>query len=516
MKTRILATLVALSVLAHADVRLPAIISDHMVLQAETEAPIWGWAEPGEEVSVALAGTTKTTKADAAGKWKVVFSKLKPGASLTLKVKGKNELTVNDVAVGEVWLCSGQSNMAMSVERSNNFEQEKVNATLPIRMFTVERSPQPQPQDDCKGSWVRVSMDTVGKFSATAYFFGRGLHVGGVESSIGLINSSVGGTAVEAWTSHEAQSKLAEYATISEPWTKLTAVAFDEAAAEKKFQEQRAKWLENVKAAKEANKPLPRGPQKPIDPRLQPNHPANLFNGMIAPIIPYGIRGAIWYQGESNAAKPFANLYGLQLRTMIADWRGRWGHDFPFAWVQLPDFRAPQKEPSEPTGWVTVREQMLKTLSVPKTGMAITLGLGEEKDIHPKNKQDVGARLARWARAEVYGGKRESSGPLPGGHKIADGKVTITFTHAEGLRVKGGGAVKGFAIAGADKKFVWADALIDGDKVIVSSPEVKEPAAVRYAWADNPVWSLENAGRLPASPFRTDDWPIEAAATSRR
>lgn len=499
------------SVLAHADVKLPAIISDRMVLQAETTAPIWGWAEPGEEVTVTLGKTTKTTKADATGKWKVVFTKLKSGGGLTLKVKGKNELTVNDVAVGEVWLCSGQSNMAMSVDRAKDFEQEKMNATLPIRMFTVERNPQPEPQADCKGKWELASPETVGKFSATAYFFGRELHMHGIEAPIGLINSSYGGTAVEAWTSHEAQSKLPEYATIAESWVKAEAEPFDPAAAEQKYQAARAKWAEAVKKAKAGNKPLPRSPRKATAPRLSQNHPANLFNGMIAPLVPYGVRGALWYQGENNSNKSFSNLYGLQLRTLVQDWRTRFGSEFAFAWVQLPDYRAPQTEPVEESKWAIVREQMLKALAAPKTGMAIALGCGEEKDIHPKNKQEVGARLAMWARAKVYGQKCESSGPLPASHPIKGGNVTITFKHADGLKARDG-EVKGFAIAGADKKFVWADARIEGSKVIVSSPEVKAPAAVRYAWADNPVWSLENAAGLPATPFRTDDWPLTTTA----
>jgi len=507
MKPRYFLLSLLLAPLARADVKLPAIISDHMVLQAETNAPIWGWAEPGEEVAVTLDKTTLKTKADAAGKWKVAFTKLKPGASLTLKVKGKNELTVNDVAVGEVWLCSGQSNMAMTVNRAKDFDEEKTKATVPIRIFSVARDPQPEPQVDCKGTWVLCSPDTVGSFSATAYFFARELHEHGVESTIGLINSSYGGTPVEAWTSHEAQSKLPGYKEIAEPWVKSDAEPFDEAAAEKQFQERHAKWLEIAKKAKAEKKPAPRAPKKAVASIVQPSRPANLFNGMIAPIIPYGIRGGIWYQGESNANKTYTPLYGTQLRTMIKDWRTRFGHDFPFGWVQLPDYRAPQQQPGEPSSWAVIRDGMLKSLSVPKTGMAVTLGCGEEKDIHPKNKQDVGRRLALWARAKVYGGKEVPSSPLPSGHKIKGNEVTITFAHAEGLRAKEG-EVKGFAIAGADKKFVWADARIDGNKVIVSSPDVKTPAAVRYAWADNPVWSLENGAGLPATPFRTDTWPL--------
>jgi sialate O-acetylesterase len=228
---------------------------------------------------------------------------------------------------------------------------------------------------------------------------------------------------------------------------------------------------------------------------------------MIAPIAGYTIRGGIWYQGESNAAKTFADLYAEQLESMIRDWRRRWREDFAFAWVQLPDFKPPQKEPVENDGWNIVREEMVHALKLDDTGMAITLGLGEANDIHPKNKQDVGRRLAAWALGEVYDQAGvATSGPLPTGHKIRGNEVIVSFKHTDGgLRARGG-EVKGFAIAGPDRKFVWANARIEGEKVVVSHPDVKQPAAVRYAWAPNPVWSLENGAGLPATPFRTDDW----------
>ncbi|MBI5775006.1 MAG: sialate O-acetylesterase [Verrucomicrobia bacterium] len=505
----VLACLFALALhSALADVRLPAIFSDHMVLQQNAAIKIWGWADPLETVVVSLGGQVLGTAADKDGRWEVKLAKkFKAGDKLALVVKGKNTLTVNDVLVGEVWLCSGQSNMAMTVDRSKDFDNEKAHANFPkIRMFTVERNPQPTPQAECRGKWEICSAATVGHFSAAGYFFGRDLHQQ-LRVPVGLINSSYGGTAVEAWTSMDAQAKLPEYKTISEPWNKLTAQPWNEKTALANYEKQVAAWKENVKKAKAASKAVPRGPQKPVDPRFNQNHPATLYNGMIAPIVGYAIRGAIWYQGESNAGKPFANLYGLQLATMIKDWRTRWGSEFAFAWVQLPDFKAPQKEPVENTGWTTVREEMLKTLKVPHTGMAITLGLGEEKDIHPKNKQEVGHRLALWALDDVY--EREQfpgSGPLPAGHRTRGSEIIISFKETSGGLRATDKALKGFAIAGADKKFVWANARIEGDKVIVSHPAVPKPAAVRYAWADNPVWSLINGAGLPATPFRTDDW----------
>jgi len=494
------------AVAAQADVKLPAIFSEHMVVQAEAEVPVWGWADAGEEITVSLAGQTQSTVAGADGKWKLSIGKLKDGGPHTLVVKGKNTLTVNDVLVGEVWLASGQSNMAMTVDGALNFEQEKAAANLPqVRMFNVGRSPRPQPQADCQGTWLVCDASTVGKFSAAAYFFGRELHRE-LKTPVGLVNSSYGGTAIEAWTSLDAQTRLPEYATISESWVKSDAEPWDPATAEKDYQTRLAQWKKVAQQARAAGKPVPRAPRKPVQSILNQNHPANLFNGMIAPIVPYAMRGAIWYQGEGNSTKPFANLYGLQLKTLIQDWRTRWGYDFPFAWVQLPDFRRPQQAPAEPSTWAVVREQMLETLAVPNTGMAIALGLGEAGDIHPRNKQGVGQRLAQWALATVYDRTGESSGPLPAGHKIIGREIVVSFTHADGGLVAKDGEVRGFTIAGSDKKFVWANALIEGDKVIVSSPDVPQPAAVRYAWADNPIWSLQNGAGLPASPFRTDDW----------
>ena len=492
--------------LARADVKLPAIFSDHMVLQQNEDCAVWGWADPGEEVTVTIADKSKSTKAGKDGRWMLKLPELKAGGPHTLVVKGKNTISVQDVLVGEVWLGSGQSNMGMTVSGSKDFEDEKARASLPrLRMFTVERTAVPTPQSDCKGKWVICAPDTVGPFSAALYFHGRELHAK-LGVPMGLINSSWGGTAIEAWISAEAQSG-AKFARVHEPWAKKLTEPYDEAGAMAAYEKQVAAHKVAVAKAKAGKAKAPRAPQKPLDPRLNQNRPANLFNGMIAPILPYTIRGAVWYQGEHNSGAPFNDLYGAQLESLIKDWRKRWDEDFAFAWVQLPDFKAPQKDPVENDGWPIIREQMLKTLSVKKTGMAITLGLGEADNIHPKNKQDVGRRLATWALGDVYKQKGVATcGPLPAGHKIRGGEVVISFKHTDGGLKAHGGELKGFAIAGEDKKFIWANAKIDGDKVIVSSPEVKQPAAVRYAWAANPVWSLENGAGLPATPFRTDDW----------
>ncbi len=479
---------------ARAAVSLPAIFSDHMVLQTGRDVPVWGWAEPGEEVRVALAGQTKTAKADAKGKWMVKLAPLSAGEALTLTVKGQNTVTVSDVLVGEVWLCSGQSNMGMTVQGVTNADQEKATAKYPkIRMFKDASNGADTPQERGKGAWVVCSPETVGGFSATAYFFGRDLQQA-LGVPVGLINSSVGGTPIEAWTSLEAQQAQPKLKPILEAW--------DPAKAQARYEKQLAAWQESAAKAKAAGKPAPR---RPADPRRNNHRPANLFNGKIAPWIPYAIRGAIWYQGESNAGN-LAGLYGLQLETLVKDWRKRWGEgDFPFAWVQLPNFRKVQTQPVEAnSNWALVREGMLKALKLPDTGMAITIDVGEANNIHPKDKQDVGKRLALWALAKVYGKKVPASGPLPAGHQVAGNQVTITFKDADGGLVAKGGKLKGFAIAGPDHQWHWADAKIEGDRVVVSSLEVKNPVAVRYDWADNPIGNLYNGAGLPASPFRTD------------
>ena len=490
----------------HADVRLPAVFSDHMVLQRGAPIPVWGWADPGEEITVTIAGQTKTTTADPAGKWRVKLDPLQSPDPLTFTVKARNTLTVTDVLLGEVWLCSGQSNMGMTVANSADYDKEKTAANYPaLRMFRQADGPAPTPQESGTGAWVVCTPDTVGAYSATAYFFGRELHQK-LKTPVGLLNSSVGGTAIESWTSHDAQKDRAELKPIYDRWAKLQTDWTPE-TAQAAFVKQLATFKESAAKARAEGKPAPRPPRKPTEPRLDNNHPANLFNGKIMPLIPYAIRGAIWYQGEHNAGRE-AHLYRLQLELLIQDWRTRWQQgDFPFAWVQLPNFHKPQTAPVEDSGWVTVREAMLQSLQIPNTGMAITTDLGDANDIHPKNKQAVGQRLGNWALAKVYDQKGVApSGPLPAGHEVKDNQLILTFKHTDGGLVAKGGDLKGFALAGPDKKWLRANARIDGDKVILTHPDIKTPAAARYAWADNPDCNLYNGAGLPASPFRTDDW----------
>jgi len=503
MKTSLLLFVIFASAASvRADVKLPAILSDHMVLQADASVPIWGWAEPGEEVTVSFATQAKTTKADADGKWMVKLDKLKTGdAPQTLTVKGKNTLTVKDVLVGEVWLGSGQSNMALNVGAVNHADEEIAAAKFPaLRMFKVSSDATDTPQEDCQGSWQVCSPATVRLYSATAYFFGRDLHQK-LGVPVGLINSSVGGTRIESWISSEAQQKTPEVKAAADVLLKAAAT-YNAAGAKANYEKSVAKWQEAAAQAKAEGKEPPRAPSDPLAIRQKIGGVGGLFNGKIAPLIPYALRGVVWYQGEANSAPDRAVVYEYQLPALIADWRARWGFEFPFAWVQLPNF-----DGGAVRDWPRMREAMLKTLKVKNTGMAIAIDVGEANNIHPKNKQEVGRRLALWALGTVYGQKvPATSGPLPSGHEFRGGEVVLKFDHADGGLVAKDGELKGFLIAGEDKKWVSASAKIQGGEVIVSSPDVPKPAAVRYAWENNPQCNLYNGAGLPASPFRTDDW----------
>ena len=499
--TLLLVTSAILSVAtaARAEVKLPAIFGDHMVLQRDTGVPVWGTAAPGEEVTVSIAGQTVTAKAGADGKWSVKLTKLTAAGPHTLTVKGANTLTFSDVLVGEVWLGSGQSNMAMTVNRAKDYEAEQAAAKFPlIRMFTEASSAANAAQSEGKGKWVVCAPETVGGFSATAYFFGRELHKA-LNVPVGLINSSVGGTPIESWIAPESQAASPELKGFFESARNAKKLT-DPNQAKAKFDTDLAKWQEAAKKAKADGKPAPRRPQDPVALAERKGNVGGLFNGKIAPLIPYAIRGALWYQGEANSAPEKAVFYHAQLSLLVSNWRALWGHDFPFAWVQLPNFGGAGRD------WPLVREAMLKTLALPKTGMAITIDIGEEKDIHPKNKQDVGRRLAAWALGTVYGQAVATSGPLPAGHQVRGSDVVLSFKHTDGGLIAKGGELKGFVIAGADQQWKPAQARIEGHTVIVSHPDVKQPVAARYGWENFPVCTLFNGAGLPATPFRTDVW----------
>jgi sialate O-acetylesterase len=528
---------------AAGELKLPSIISDNMVIQVDRDIPIWGWAKPGQSVSVTLAGmgvkdeagsinaaavsVSATVKADKSGKWIVKLDKTKRsglGCKMTIKADEETK-TVSNILVGEVWVCSGQSNMQWNVKSSKNPNEEIAAAKFPrIRLFTVTRKATPEAQSDCQGQWVECSPETVPNFSAVGYFFGRGLHQN-LKVPVGLINTSWGGTRVEAWTDPAVVKACPQAKELSAWWDKKISTfnqANYDAARKKQLDAHRAAIAaenKRIAAAKKAGKTVKRRrirhPRSPLNPLTTQHRPGNLYNGMIAPLVPYAIRGAIWYQGESNASRAYQ--YRTLFPLMISNWRKVWGQgEFTFLWVQLANFRKRTNQPEE-DAWAELREAQSMTLSLPNTGEAVIIDIGEGGNIHPKNKQDVGKRLALAGRKIAYGQEIVYSGPRFASMNIKDGKAILKFKHVGGgLIAKGAeGKLVGFAIAGADRKFVWAQAKIavagtNGDTrydVIVSSKSVPKPVAVRYAWGTNPECNLYNKEDLPASPFRTDDWP---------
>ena len=455
-----------------ADVRLPQIFADGMVLQRHQPIVVWGWADPGEDVKVELNNQMQETTAGTDGKWKLSLSPEEAGGPFQLVVSGQNTLSVSDVLIGEVWVCSGQSNMEWSVANSNHAAQEIANANYPqIRHVKIPRTTAGVPLDDISEplEWQSANPQNVGGFTAVGYFYARELYKE-LNVPIGLINTSWGGTMVETWISKEA--------------------------------------LEKDKSLRKAVNVFEQIPADTINKNQQPNrYPTLLFNAMINPLIPYTIKGAIWYQGESNAGRAYE--YRKSFPMMIEDWRNRWGlGDFPFYFVQLASFKASGGTSAGGSSWAELREAQHKTLSLPHTGQAITIDIGETDDIHPRNKQDVGKRLAAIALYDSYGYDVVYSGPVYKKLQIKGAQATIHFDHVHsGLTAKGSTNVIGFEIAGADKQFHPAEARIEGGTVVVSSPSVAKPKAVRYAWADDPGKSnLFNKDGFPAAPFRTDKW----------
>src|SRR6266540_1597346 len=632
-----------------AEVHVPSIVGDNMVLQQGRKARVWGTAQPGESVTVTFAGQTERTIADGQGHWQIFLGPRNAGGPFVLTIAGSNTLTFKNVLVGDVWICSGQSNMEFPLVNATGGAEAMAQANYPeIHLFTVQKNTAALPLDDIKGHWVVTTPEQVGQFSAVGYFFGRELYQR-LKTPLGLIHTSWGGTPAEAWTSHDAlasapdlrpsldrapqrrenyERALAEWernnlyqdpgnkgealgyadpALNAADWTrmnlpqffetaglvidgavwfrkeielpgswtgkdlelKLTAIddfdityfngtrvgatgndtpnsylvprrynvpaslvhsgrnviavrVFDRAgeggfgrtdlmslapvgAKETDAISLAGPWNYKVELALEPKKP-DYGSRPELPGPANQNSPSVLYNAMIAPLAPYAIRGAIWYQGESNAGRAYQ--YRTLFPTMIRDWRAAWGQgNFPFYFVQLANWHPVQSEPGD-SEWAELREAQTMTLHEPNTGMAVIIDIGEPDDIHPRNKLDVGKRLAAWALAETYHQKVESSGPLYDSFSVKDDKIQVKFKHLDGgLKTSDGGPPKGFAVAAADHKFVWAEASIEGDTVVVWNKDVTHPVAVRYAWADNPVCNLYNQAGMPASPFRTDDWP---------
>ncbi|MDD2711201.1 MAG: sialate O-acetylesterase [Verrucomicrobiae bacterium] len=494
-------TLSLLSTLSiQAGVKLPAVFSSNMVLQRKAGIPVWGWADPGEQITVKLNQQQASATADAQGQWKVQLPPTEAGGPFEMTIAGKDTVTLKNVMIGDVWVGSGQSNMAMTVGSSKDAPAEIAQANYSgIRQFSVAQDMSGEPKNNCRGGWTVCSTNTVARFSAAGYFFARELHQK-LNIPIGIIHSSWGGTPAEAWSIREKLSSEPVLKPIIDNLDKLVA-DFSRTTFEQYGQAYRD-WLAASEKARAAGQPIPVFPHV-NDPRSYQSRPTVLYNAMIAPLIPYAITGVIWYQGEANAGN--ATLYQTLFPALIESWRKQWGQgDFPFLFVQLASYYPQKPDPTE-SRWAELREAQMMTLSLPKTGMAVAIDIGEAADIHPKNKQDVGKRLALAALSIQYGQTLDFSGPLYDGATVEGGGIRIKFKHTGGgLIAKDGGTLKGFAIAGADKKFVWADARIDKDTVVVSSSQIPKPAFVRYAWADNPACNLCNKAGLPASSFRTD------------
>ncbi len=467
------------AVQARADVELPTLFSNHMVLQQELAVPVWGWADADEKVTVEFAGQSHSATADKDGRWQVKLDALKANKEgQTLKVSGNNTIELKDVLVGEVWICSGQSNMEWRLNTVINAKEEVAAATNPmIRLYNVPgHLTSPVPLEKNPGTWTECNPQTAAGFSAVGYFFGRRLQKE-LDVPIGLVGSNWGGTRIEPWTSPDGFKSVPE---LKETGEKV--------------------------AAQTAESEVTR------------TSPSTIYNAMIHPLAPFAMRGAIWYQGESNGGE--GESYYHKKQALVNGWRKLFNPDLAFYWVQLANFRQPTDDPAGGDGWARIRDAQTKALSIPHTGMAVIIDIGEAKDIHPRNKQDVGMRLAQWALHQTYGKKDlVPSGPLYKSHKVEGDAIRVEFNHAgsglivgkkEGLEptaVDQNGKLQRFAIAGKDMKWHWAEATIDGNSVVVKSEEVPNPVAVRYAWSMNPEGAnLYNKEGLPASPFRTDSW----------
>ncbi len=470
-----------------------SIFGNNMVLQQGINPPIWGTAKPNEKLTISFVDKVQKTKADKTGKWMVKLPVMKAGGPFKMVISSASDSIVYpSVFVGEVWLAGGQSNMQLLMPEIKNAGKEIADANYPaIRFFTVGMNISHKPLDKVKGEWQICTPENARKFSAVAYFFARELHQQKL-IPVGIIASSWGASPAEAWTSGES---LLTYPDFKDSITK--------------YQQLQADWellYTNYLAERDALKAQPASSKKPPVLPLEKNYPSALYNAMIAPLVPYGIKGIIWYQGENNARK--AIQYRSLFPLLINDWGTKWQNNtLPFVFVQLANHKIKIAEPVFKDEWALLREAQLMTLNVPNTGMAVTIDIGEANNIHPKNKQDVGKRLFLAANHLAYNNTTDTySGPIYQSMKIVGNEAEISFTHVgKGLVIKGD-TLTGFAIAGVDKKFYWATAKVKGDKVIVSSSIVANPVAVRYAWASNPDALFYNLNGLPASPFRTDDW----------
>jgi len=477
---------------AQAEVKLNGLFTDDAVFQQGIAVPVWGSAKDGEKVTVNFQQQSVTTTAKN-GRWLARLQPLKAGGPFTLTVVGENTITLTNILVGEVWLCSGQSNMEFPLSRAANAAEAIHAAGDPeLRLYTVLRGAADEPKTDLSSRWKVCTPESAPGFSAVAYFFGRDLRRT-LKVPVGLIHSSVGGTPAEAWTDRATLEADPALKQILQRYAE-TVKNYDPAKAEAAHEAALEKHKEAVAKAKEEGKKAPAAPRMPESPSRSIRRPCGLYNAMIAPLEPYALAGAIWYQGESNNDRPAE--YAKLFPAMIGNWRQVWGQgDFPFLFVQIAPYQAMTPE---------LREAQLQSWQrVPHTAMAVITDVGEEKDIHPTKKEPVGARLALAARALAYREKLEYSGPVYASMKADGSRLVLSFTHVGSGLVAQGGDLRGFTIAGEDGKFTPAEAKIEGDTVVVSNSAVPKPVAARYGWANVPEVNLYNKEGLPATPFRT-------------
>jgi sialate O-acetylesterase len=481
-----------------AEVKVPQVLSDHVVLQRNAPIHIWGWASPGEAVSVSLLNQKQAATADDLGKWSVYLAPQPAGGPYSLTIQGANTVTISDVLIGDVWFASGQSNMEMPLKGFpgsavlKNGAEEIANSNQPqIHLLRVHQRPSSNPLPDLKDPdevWTTCTPETAASFSAVAYFFGREIQQK-EKVPVGLIDDTWGGTPAEAWVSLDGLSADASLMPVFQVWSRMSNANADVPAM-------LAKEKREDDAAKQAGAPLPKHNWHPNPGSYAP---AALYNGMVAPFIDFTIKGVIWYQGETNSGMARAPLYSTLFPALITDWRAKWGQgDFPFLFVQISSFTSVESEK-----WGIVRDAQRRTLRLANTGMAVTLDVGQADNVHPPDKQTVGHRLALTARRIAYGESVVDSGPLFLQAAPEGSSVRVWFDDAGGLTAKGG-ALEGFEVAGDDHKFAPATAKIDGSTVVVSGESVKAPKYVRYAWANAPAANLYNGAGLPASTFSSE------------
>jgi sialate O-acetylesterase len=486
--------------MARAEVKPNQLFSDHAVLQSGMTLPVWGTADPGEKVTVTLGKRKQSTITKTDGRWMVKLGKMAPGGPFAMTIAGKNVVTVNDVLIGEDWIGTGQSNMAFTIsvkaaKFAGMLDEEKEIAAAnysQLRVFMVASKKSRDPESEIQGEWKIATPENAPAFSAVAYLFGRNLNQA-LKEPVGMVVVAFGGSTAESWISRPVIAADPEMAPM------LT--RFDDL-----FNFYKAHPGATTDQAPAAPQTINARPSKPgplHDPVQDQHQPTVLYNGMVHPIIPFAMRGVIWYQGESIVGgKAGVTLYPHVMEALVKDWRAEWGEgNFPFYCVQLPPLKNVSNNP-------IVREGQAKLLSLPNTGMAVTLDVGDPTNVHPKDKEPVADRLSRIALNNVYGKKVEFSGPVFAGAKVDGANIVVSFTHADGLSGKGG-PLQWFQVAGADGKYFDATATVQGRTVVVHSSEVSASAFVRYAWDNYPQGAnLVNEAGLPAAPFRTDSQDI--------